>query len=158
MNTVTTSSGWPCSPEKRVFIESGRSEDPTFALDFYAAQKAPGFGPGGLVMGSRNAVSCVVLYRVQKNVITNVWCGVDKEAIAADDDLTEEEFNETDTIKKVCKSSHSAALILVRYLTWWCVPVNLVVRTYPGTTTIIPRSRRLVDWDNQFYLTVLESF
>ena len=67
----------PVEASKRVFLESEKPTDPTYALDFYLPGKAPSLtheGPSAVP----NTAPLIVLYRVRKNKIATVsvhtWC------------------------------------------------------------------------------------
>ncbi|EGD82741.1 hypothetical protein PTSG_03392 [Salpingoeca rosetta] len=81
---------WPAKPCKRLFVESNRPTDPTFALDFYRKGEGPCFSHIGYTVHPPT-VDLALLYRVQNNKITQIHVAEDKEGLVLTDDVEEDD-------------------------------------------------------------------
>jgi hypothetical protein len=96
---IMAAGSWAVEASKRLFIETENSSDPTFAIDFYAAGKAPGFGPEG-VSARPHQKPMVAVYKVQKSKIVKIWTAEDTEGIAGLLSATEEDVCGSDAYAK----------------------------------------------------------
>eukprot|EP01125_Pyxidicula_operculata_P020297 TRINITY_DN7480_c0_g1_i2.p1 TRINITY_DN7480_c0_g1~~TRINITY_DN7480_c0_g1_i2.p1 ORF type:complete len:330 (+),score=31.90 TRINITY_DN7480_c0_g1_i2:24-992(+) len=103
-------------PLKRVLIECENStkNDATYALDFYDKLCSPGIAPKSI---ADQPTDSIVLYRVEKNVITHIWSTSDDEKLILRSGLTKDDFitsklwkNTLDIVRKDLKNKLSCHL------------------------------------------------
>lgn len=91
---LATSSSLPsAAAKKRLYLESNRPQDPTFAVDFYAPGASPGWDPTiGVSPEAVLTTGTVVAYRVERNQIQLIAVAADNDGLAQKMDVSEAEI------------------------------------------------------------------
>jgi len=95
-------------PSKRIFIElKNPKNDISFALDFYAVGKSPGFSCKGLESQKDQTSPTIVLYKTSQNNIHKIWILPDENNFTIHTEATWDDFYKTllfTEIQKLLKS------------------------------------------------------